>query len=182
MLDALAYRCDLQDLLLLLHLQLEMGSHAVDQAAWVLNAGERCHGLRRHLLAQIDELLELAHQGAYQHFAFPGVLLDFLNELNLNLLVAIQLLYLLKAGTLLAFHQHLDGAIGQLQQLQDGGKGSRFVELLGTGVIVRRIALGYQHHLFLAQHGGLQGFDGLAPANEEGNDHMGENHHITQWQ
>src|SRR5690554_8173789 len=67
MLDPVAHRGDFQDLLLLLDLEVQVGGHGVNQTSHILYTGQGADRLRRYLLAQIDELLELAHQGARQY-------------------------------------------------------------------------------------------------------------------
>ena len=88
----------------------------------------------------------------------------------------------LHARTVHTLDQHLDGAIGQAQQLQDAGIGAIAVQVVGLGVIHVRIALGDQHNALVGLHGGIERLDGLFAADEQRVDHMRINHHVAQRQ
>ncbi len=182
MLDPVAHRGDFQDLLLLLDLEVQVGSHGVNQSSHVLYTGQGADRLRRYLLAQIDELLELAHQGARQYLGLSLLRQRLLDQLDAGLLITVNFLQLLDLGALFTLHQHLDGTVRQLEQLQYGGQGAYAVQVLCLGVIDGGVALGHQQNLLVALHGGFQCLDRFAATNEQGNDHVGEYHHITQWQ
>ena len=78
-----------------------------------------------------------------------------------------------------AFHQHLDGAVRQLQQLQDVGHRSHFINLVDIRVIFTGALLGDQQYLLVAVHGGIQRLDGFLPAHEQRNDHIRVNHYVA---
>ncbi len=84
--------------------------------------------------------------------------------------------------TLLAFDQHLDRAIRQLQQLQHGCHGADAVERLFIRIIIGRITLRQQEDLLVARHRRLKGLDGLLAPHEQRDNHMWIDHNIAQWQ
>ena len=66
--------------------------------------------------------------------------------------------------------------------MKNGRNGAYPVYVINTRIIVRRISLGHQHDLFVRSHSCFERGDGFFAANEQRNDHMGVDHHITQWQ
>ena len=72
----------------------------------------------------------------------------------------------LNFAALLAFDQHLDGAVGQFQQLQHSGHGTDAIETSLIGVVVSRISLSKEQNLLLARHRSLKGFNGFFTPDE----------------
>jgi hypothetical protein len=85
-------------------------------------------------------------------------------------------------GPEFAFHQHLDGAVGQAQHLEDAGQGAQAVDFPFLGLIPAGVFLGAQQDVFFLPHGVLQRGDGAFPADEQGHHHGGEHHDIPQGQ
>jgi hypothetical protein len=81
-----------------------------------------------------------------------------------------------------AFDQHLHGAVGQLEHLQDGGDAADVVEVLGLGLVLGGGLLGHQHDALARLHRGLERLDGLGSPDEQRDDHVREHHHIAQGQ
>ena len=81
-----------------------------------------------------------------------------------------------------ALDQHLDGAVGELEQLQDGGERADVVDVLEARVIDVRLLLGHQQDLLAGTHRDVQGQDRLLPADEQRDDHVRIDHHVTQRQ
>jgi hypothetical protein len=73
--------------------------------------------------------------------------LDFVDQADFGTDVAVDFAETLDRAALLAFDQHLDGAIRQLQQLQHGGNGTDAVQGVLTRIIVGRVFLGQQEDL-----------------------------------
>ena len=86
------------------------------------------------------------------------------------------------AGALLAFDQHLHGAVGQLEHLQDGGDAADLEHVGDRRLVLGGGFLGHQHDAALRLHGGLERLDALGPAHEQRNDHVREDHHVAQRQ
>ncbi len=85
----------------------------------------------------------------------------------------------LDLAALLAFDQHLDGAIRQLEQLQHGSDRTHAVQAIFARIIVRGVFLRQQEDLLVAGHRCLQGLDGLFPTDEQRDDHVRVHHHVT---
>ena len=85
-------------------------------------------------------------------------------------------------GPALALHQHLDGAVGQPQELQDGRQGAQPVDFALPGFILAGVLLGAQQDVFLLPHGIFQGMDGAFPPDKQRHHHVGEDDDIPQGQ
>lgn len=182
MLDTLAHVDHFQDVLLLFKLELEVGGDGVGQAADLVDGGHRIHDLRCHFFGQLDVFLELGEQRAGQ-----GVLLAFRRHLIVQFADIGDAALLAEAGLAdvaagAALDQHFDGAVGELEHLQDGGHGAHPVNIAFRGIVIGRVALRHQHDLLVAGHGGFQSRNGLLPADEQRDHHMRVDHHVTQWQ
>ncbi len=89
---------------------------------------------------------------------------------------------LLDAGAVHALDQHLDGAVGQLQELQNGRDRADPVQIFGLGIVDIRLLLGDQQDALVGLHGQIQRDDGLLPPDEQRNHHVRVDHHIAQRQ
>lgn len=96
--------------------------------------------------------------------------------------MAVHLHEALDRTTLLTFHQHLDGAVRQLEQLQYGGNGTDAIQCVFAWIIISRILLGQQQNLLVARHRGLEGFDRLLAPHEQRDNHVRIDDDITQRQ
>ncbi len=159
-----------------------MRSHGVDQAARLIDAVKRRQDLCRDFLAQLHVLLELSQQAAHEHLGLTVRCIDFVDQRDVCAVVAIDFDETLYRTALLAFDQHLDGAIGQLEQLQYGGDGADAVQSLFIRIVVSRISLREQQDLLVACHCRFKGFDRLLAPHEQRDNHVRINHDITQWQ
>ncbi|MNO77287.1 hypothetical protein D3C76_683900 [compost metagenome] len=173
---------DLQDFLLLLDFQRHVRGHGVYQAAGLIDAVERRQDFSRDFLAQLHILFELRQQAAHEDFRLTVRRGGLFDQGNLGPAVAFDFDKALNRTALLAFDQHLDGAIGQLQQLQNSGNGTDTIQSVFTRIIVSRIFLRQQKNLLLASHRCLEGFDGLLAPHEQRDNHMRIYNNITQWQ
>jgi hypothetical protein len=82
----------------------------------------------------------------------------------------------------LALDQHLHGAVGQLQQLQDGGQHADIVDVGRGRIVVGRVLLGDQKDLLAAAHHLFEGAHGLVTPDEQRDHHMREHNDIPQGQ
>jgi hypothetical protein len=55
-------------------------------------------------------------------------------------------------GARRALDQHLDGAVGQLEQLQDGGERADLVDGVRSGIVVASVLLGREQDLLVGAH------------------------------
>ena len=180
--DTVADALHLQHFLLLLELERQVGGDGVGQTAGILDAGDRRQNLRRNLLVQLDELVELGDHGAAHRLdlmVFDARLRQRDGGRHEN-----RGLHLdgLDAGALRAFDQHLDGAVGQLEHLQDVGEAADAVEILRLRLILGGGFLGQQQDALAAFHRHFERLDGFRATDEERNDHVREDDHIAQRQ
>ena len=180
MLQAGADTGDFQDTLFLLEIDTHVRGNGVGQAPGLVDTGEGGQHLRRHLLAQVDVFFKLGDGRAQQalDFAFGDVVAKYLAHAGDGETALV--VDTVHNRPVTAFNQHFNGAVRQLEQLQDVGHGAHLVDVIGTGIIVRGIALGHQQHLLVVGHGKFKGLYGLLPPHEQGQHHVGINHHIAQ--
>ena len=80
------------------------------------------------------------------------------------------------------FHQNLDRAVRQLQQLENIRDSPHLVQLVSGWVVVCCVALGNQQDLLVVGHGIFQGLNRFLPADEQGQHHMRIDNNIAQGQ
>ena len=93
----------------------------------------------------------------------PLLLVDDFDRAGEERVVALEFV---DAGPKLALHQHLHGAIGQAQQLDDGGKGADVVDALGARFVLARLALGAEQEFAVTGHRVFERLDRTRAANE----------------
>ena len=81
-----------------------------------------------------------------------------------------------------AFDEHLDGAVGQLQQLQHLGERADLVQVLRAGRVGVGGLLGDQQDALVALHRLVERADGLVATDKQGDDHVREHHDVAQRQ
>ena len=178
--EALGGADDLEHLLLLLELERQVRGDRVGQSAGVVDAGERGQDLGRNLLVEFDVLLELGNDRAAQRLGLgtlDGIRLDrgdLAGEVRIRVFDGVD------AGALRALDQHLHGAVGQLQHLQDAGDAADFVDVFGSGIILAGGLLRHQHDALARFHRDFQRADRARTADEQRDDHVREHHHVAQ--
>ena len=85
-------------------------------------------------------------------------------------------------GTLLAFDQHLDRTVRQLEHLQYRRQGADRVQVINGRLILHGGFLRYQQDLLVFRHGALQRLDGLGTTDKQRDDHVRKHHDIPQGQ
>ena len=149
----------LQQLLLDLQLQVQLGGNGICQAGWIFNAAKGAHHLWRHLFALRAILLEGAHQGAGQGLAFALADDWLFKQFGLAEEEVVAFLNALDAGPVAALHQDLDGLVWQANQLQQGRQGAEVIQVAWPWVVVVRLALGYQQDALVLTLGKIQRLD-----------------------
>ena len=81
-----------------------------------------------------------------------------------------------------ALDQHLDGAVGQLQQLQDRGDRADAVQVIGLRIVDVGLLLRDQHDALVGLHRDVERLDGFLAADEQRDDHVRVDHHVAQRQ
>ena len=136
----------------------------------------------RHLLVQFDILFELRDHrtGQHVHFAlFIALQVRQGRDFSGKELAFGQLF---DAGAIDTLNQHLDGAVWQLQKLQDGRDRPHPVQVLDLRIVDVRLLLGHQENTLVGLHGQIQCDDGLFAPDEQRNHHVRVNHYIAQRQ
>ena len=85
-------------------------------------------------------------------------------------------------SALLAFHQHADIAVRQLEHLHDAGDDAHIVERLTIGIVFARVKLGNEEDVLVARHGLFERGDTLVATHEQGHDHLRKNDDVPQRQ
>ena len=131
-------------------------------------------------------MVKLLHDGAAQSLNFAGLVA---RQRHLGLYrrdvgdeMVLALFNLVDAGALLAFHQHLDGAVWQLEHLQDGGNAADLEHVLDRGLILGGGFLRNQHDAALGFHRRFKCLDALGATDKKRDHHMWKYHHIAQRQ
>ena len=81
-----------------------------------------------------------------------------------------------------ALDQHLDGAVGQLQQLQHRGQRADIEEVFGRRLVLAGVLLGDKQDLLVGAHHLFERADRLLAADEKRHDHVRENDDVAQRQ
>ena len=89
---------------------------------------------------------------------------------------------LLDARAIDAFDQHLDGAVGELEHLQDGRHGAEAVQVLELRIIDVGLLLRHQHDALVGPHGRIERLDRLLAAHEQRDHHVRIDHDVAQRQ
>jgi hypothetical protein len=149
----------------------------------IVDLVDRDQHLGRDLLVELDVALELRDDGARQCLLLtpldPSLLLHRGGgglEIGVGGLVGGDL------RALAALDQHLHGAVRQLEKLQHRGDGADLVEIVHTRIVLRGILLRDEQDLLVVAHHRLQRADGFLAADEERDDHVGEDDDIAQRQ
>ena len=86
------------------------------------------------------------------------------------------------ARALAALDQHLDRAVGQLQELQHRADGADGVDVVGRGIVLGGVLLGDQQDLLVVLHHVFERAHRLLAADEQRHDHVREHDDVAQRQ
>jgi hypothetical protein len=81
---------------------------------------------------------------------------------------------------LLAFDEHADGAVGQLEQLQNGRDHADVVQIVALRVVLARIELRNEEDFLVAFHRGFERGNRTVAADKQRHDHVRENDDVAQ--
>jgi hypothetical protein len=174
--------CRLQDVLFLGNLDRQMRGDRIGELGRLLDLGDRGDDVGRNLLVQLDVVLELGDHRARQRGELDRVLFRLVDRDRIGLEVAVAIRIALDFHARNAFDQHLDGVVGQFQQLQNVGDGAVGVDRLGRRIVVAGILLGRQQDLTVVLHHVLERTDRLLASDEKRHDHVRENNNVAQRQ
>jgi len=79
-------------------------------------------------------------------------------------------------------NQHLNGAVGELQHLQHRRDAADIVEIVGGGVVLRRLTLCDEQNVLSGVHRHIERLDRFGAPDEQRDHHMGEHDDVAQWQ
>ena len=163
-----------------------MRRYRVSQTPCIVNAGNRSENFRWDLLVQFDVMVKLLHHGAAQGFNFAPLVAGNngspFNWRDIGTEMLLAFLNFIDLGPLLAFHQNLDSAIRQFQELQNGGNTAYLEHILNGRLVFGSGFLSHKHDAPLGFHGRFQRLDTLGTTHEQRNDHMRKHHDIPQRQ
>ena len=174
---------DLQDPLLVLQLDPDVGNNDIRQLRSAFDGGDRSHHFDMNLLAQL-------------HIGFKGLPDAPHQGFRLDVILVLGLLLLFdidheKIGVgkiipddapLFALHQNLDGSVRKPEELDDDAERPDPVDVLFKRLIFLRILLCNHENSLLVFHGGFERGDGLLAAHKKRDNHMGKDDHIPQGQ
>jgi hypothetical protein len=174
LLQALGRIHQLQQALAVLDLEIQVGDQGVGESPGRRDLGDRVQHLGRHLLVELHVALEGGVDRAHHGVGLDVLLVALTQDLGDGGEMRLGLGNPGDAGPGLAFHEHLDRAIGQAQELDDGAEGPDLEQVLLAGIVEVRLALGDQEELPTRRHRLLQGPDRLGPPHEERHHHVRE--------
>ena len=85
-----------------------------------------------------------------------------------------------QAGALLPFDKHANGAVGQLEKLQNLRDGADIVEIVALGMSQPLVELGDEQDVLVAGHRGFERGYRLVAADEQRNHLAGKHHQVAQ--
>ena len=170
----------LQQFLLLRDLQRQMRGDGIGELAGVFDLIKRNKDFRRDLLVQLYVLLELFDHRPRERFELVGLLLLVVDRIGFGLE---ELLGPGEPGDPRPprpLDQHLDRAVGQLEELQHRADGAQGVDILRPGIVLARVFLGDQEDLLVVVHHVFQRANRLLAADEKRHDHVREYDDVPQ--
>ena len=175
---------EIQNHLLVLQLERQVGGNGVSQPAGVVDAGDGREDLGRDLLVELDVLVKLLHHRTAKRLDFTRfvLFLVLLDRGHGRREMRFRIGNGCHQSALLTFNKHLDSAVGQLEHLQDGGDTAHVEHILDGRLILRGRLLRHEHDAPVGLHRQLKRLDALGSSHKKRNDHVGEHHHIAQRQ
>ncbi len=142
----------------------------------------RGHDLGRDLLVELDVVFELGHRRARQRLGLDGIMALDGQNFGLRLEVVLGLDVVFDLGAMQPLDQHLHGAVGQLEQLQDRRDRPDLINAIGLGVVFLRILLGHHQNMLVLAHHLFERAHGFLASHEKRHDHRGKHHDVAQRQ
>ena len=163
-----------EHVLLVGHADVQVGGDDVRQPAGLLHASHREVDLRRHLLVQLDVAIEERDHATHQSLQLGGGCALFLQAGRLDAQVRIDLDESLDDRPRGALNQDLDGAVRQLEHLDDVTQHAHAVEVFFLRVLAVGLALGAEKNLLALRHRLLERADRPFAPDIERHDHVRE--------
>ena len=135
---------DLEESLPVLELQVQMGGHRVGEAPGRLELGHGVQDLGRDLLVELDVVLERRVKAPDQCLRLRRLDVVLLDDVDVDREVRLALRELDDLDARLALDEHLDGLVGQAEELDDRAERPEPEDVLFARLLGRVVALGGQ--------------------------------------
>ena len=182
LLQALGDGQRLQDVLLVGNLDGKMRSDGVGELGVILDLLDHADHFGRHFLVQLHIIFEFGDHRARHGLRFHAVTRVVGERGRVGFIVVAPVGVLENLCARGALDQHLDGAVGQLEQLQDARQRADLENRIGRRIVVGSVLLRGQQDKGVGTHHFFQRLDRLFTADEERNDHVREHHDVAQRQ
>ncbi len=173
---------DLEDRLLVGDLDREVRGDRVGELRGLVDLDHRRDHLGRDLLVELDVVLELRDHRAGQRLGLDLVAEIVRQHLGIGGVILVGADEVLDLGAAAALHQHLHGAVGELEQLEHAGERADGVDRVGGRVVVGGVDLGGEQDVPVGADRLLERTDRFLAADEERHDHVREDHDVAQRQ
>ena len=180
LLESLGDRMNFQNRLLVGELDRQMRGDRVGELAVIVDLSDRGDDFGRDLLVEFDVILELGEHRARQRLGFDRLYRIVGDRLGLGCVITLGGQVSPDARARGAFDQHLDGAVGQLEQLQDAGQRAGGEDRVGGRIVVGGVLLRRQQNRLVGLHDLLESANRLLAADEQRHDHVRKNHDVAQ--
>ena len=158
----------------------EMRSHGIGELGIVLDLLDYADDFRRHFLVELHIAFELVDDRARQRFGLDLVARSIGDHHRFGFEVIFAIGIFLDLGARSALDQHLDGAVGQLEELQHARQRADRENGVGRRLIVRGIFLRRKQDERVRTHHFFERLDGFFAADEQRNDHVREDDDVPQ--
>ena len=172
----------LQNVLFVGNLDGQMRSNRVGQFCVILDLLDHADHFGRHFLVQLHIVFEFGDDRTRHGFGLDAVTRIVNNRRGVGFIVVDPIRVFENLRSRGAFDQHLDRAVGQLEQLQHAGQRPDFEDRVGCWIVVRGIFLRRKQYEGVGPHHLFQRLDRLFTADEERNDHVRKHHDVAQRQ
>ena len=182
LLEALGGIQQLEQRLLLLELDPEVGDDRVGQTRRLVDGRHRHDHLRRDLLVELDVVLERGVDAADQRLHLSGLVAGLLDGLCVDQ-EAVGLIDIPQdARPLLALDEHLDGAVGQPEQLHHRAERPDAIDVVLGRLVRLGVLLRCQQDRLLLVDRLLERPDRLLATDEQRDHHVREHDDVAQRQ
>ncbi|EGE55682.1 hypothetical protein RHECNPAF_890098 [Rhizobium etli CNPAF512] len=171
-----------QHLLLLGDLDRQVRCDRIGELGIVVDLAGSADHFGGNLLVELHIALEFGNDRARQSFQLDRIVVGLLEHMAERLVEILAAGIGIDLGARAAFDENLDGAVGQLQELQHIGHRADIVNRRRVRIIVAGVDLRHQHDLFVRAHDLFERTDRFFPSDEQRHDHMREHHDVAQRQ
>ena len=182
LLQALGDARRLQDHLLVGNLDRQVRGHRVGELGIVVDLLDDADDFGRHFLVELHIAFELVDDRARQRFGLDLIAGRIRDHDRVGFVIVLAIGVALHLGARGALDQHLDGAVGQLEQLQHARERADAVDGVSRRIVVRGILLRRQQDERIRTHHLFERLDRLLAPDEERHDHVREDNDVPQRQ